>query len=56
MTCLATPDPKPGDIIDGAMSITQLMNKPFLVFLKLKDMVTGNLKKKYIQQGLLVNE
>jgi fatty-acyl-CoA synthase len=45
-----TPDPKPGDIIEGALGITQLMSKPRLIFLKLKDMVTGNLNKIY--QGL----
>ncbi len=42
-----TPDPKPGDIIEGAVGITQLMSKPRLVFLKLKDMITGNLNKIY---------
>ena len=45
-----TPDPKPGDIIEGALGITQLMSKPRLIFLKFKDMVTGNLKKIYQEQ------
>jgi len=40
-----TPDPKPGDIIDGAVSISRLMNKLRLVRLKLSDMVTGRLQK-----------
>ncbi len=44
-----TPDPQPGDIIDGAISITGLMNKKRLVWLKLKELFTGNLKKIYSQ-------
>lgn len=42
-----TPDPKPGDIIDGAVAITDLMNKRRLVWLKIKDMISGGLKKIY---------
>ncbi|MCP4021559.1 MAG: acyl--CoA ligase [Desulfobacteraceae bacterium] len=42
-----TPDPKPGDIIPGALGITRLMSKPRLIFLKLKDMITGNLNTIY---------
>lgn len=42
-----TPEPKPGDIIEGALGITHLMNKPRLILLKLKDMVTGKLNKVY---------
>ncbi len=42
-----TPDPKPGDIIDGAVAITDLMNKKRLVWLKIKDMISGGLKKIY---------
>jgi len=42
-----TPDPTPGDIIEGALGITQMMSKPRLVFLKLKDMITGHLNKIY---------
>jgi len=42
-----TQDPGPGDIIEGACGITQMMSKPRLVFLKLKDMVSGSLNKIY---------
>ncbi len=42
-----TPDPKPGDIIEGAVSITRLMNKKRLVWLKIRDIFTGGLKKIY---------
>jgi acyl-CoA synthetase (AMP-forming)/AMP-acid ligase II len=42
-----TPEPKPGEIIEGALGITHLMNKPRLIFLKLKDMATGKLNKIY---------
>ena len=42
-----TPDPKPGDIIQGAMGITQLMNKPRLIWLKLMDMFSSRLKNIY---------
>ncbi len=42
-----TPDPKPGDVLDGATAITQMMSKPRLIWLKLADMVTGRLKKAY---------
>lgn len=42
-----TPDPKPGDIIEGAVAITQMMSKPRLIWLKLVDMVSGRLKKVY---------
>ncbi|MBN1532451.1 MAG: acyl--CoA ligase [Spirochaetes bacterium] len=44
-----TPDPKPGDVIEGAVSITGLMDKKRLVWLKLKDLVTGGLAKRYRQ-------
>ena len=44
-----TPDPKPGDIIDGAVGITQLMSKPLLVWLKLTDIFSGRLTKRYRQ-------
>jgi len=40
-----TPDPAPGDILDGATAITDLMKKSALVLLKLKDIFTGGLKK-----------
>ena len=44
-----TPDPKPGDIIQGAVGITQLMNKPRLLWLKLTDIFSGQLKNTYQQ-------
>jgi len=44
-----TPNPKPGDIIEGAVSITDLMNKGRLVWLKVRDVFTGALKKAYQQ-------
>ena len=42
-----TADPKPGDIIKGAVGIADLMNKIRLIWLKLMDMVTGRLQKAY---------
>ena len=42
-----TPDPKPGQILEGAVSITDVMDKKRLVYLKLKDMLAGRLKKVY---------
>ncbi|MCG8564685.1 MAG: acyl--CoA ligase [Desulfobacterales bacterium] len=42
-----TPDPQPGDILPGAVSITQMMDKKRLIWLKLKDLVSGGLKKAY---------
>ncbi len=42
-----TPDPKPGDIIKGAVAITDLMNKGSLIRLKIKDIFTGRLKQAY---------
>ena len=44
-----TADPKPGDIIEGAVSITELMNKMRLIWLKLTDVFTGKLNKIYQQ-------
>lgn len=44
-----TADPKPGDIIPGAVSISDLMNKMGLVGLKVKDLFFGRLKKAYLQ-------
>ncbi|MDF1590403.1 MAG: class I adenylate-forming enzyme family protein [Desulfobacterales bacterium] len=44
-----TADPKPGEIIQGAVSISDLMNKIRLVWLKLTDIFTGKLKKTYQQ-------
>jgi len=42
-----TPDPNPGELLDGAMAITDMMNKKKLIWLKIKDMFTGGLKKAY---------
>ena len=42
-----TPDPKPGDLMRGAVSITDMMDKRRLLWLKVKDLVTGSLKKTY---------
>ncbi len=40
-----TANPAPGEVLEGAMAITDLLKKSGLVFLKLKDMLTGGLKK-----------
>ena len=42
-----TPDAKPEEMMEGAVSITDMMNKKRLVWLKMKDLVTGGLKKIY---------
>jgi fatty-acyl-CoA synthase len=42
-----TPDPKPGDVIESAIAITELMTKGGLLLLKIKDIFTGRLKKAY---------
>lgn len=44
-----TPDPQPGDIIDKAVSITELMNKRHLVWLKIKDLFTHRLDHAHAQ-------
>jgi len=44
-----TADPEPGDIIDGAVSISELMNKMGLIWLKLKDIFTKRLSNIYKQ-------
>jgi len=44
-----TPNPKPGDIMEGAISITEMMDKGKLIGLKLKDVFTKNLDKAYSQ-------
>lgn len=44
-----TPDPQPGAIIEGAVSITELMNKKHLVWLKVKDIFTHRLDRAYAQ-------
>ncbi len=40
-----TPDPQPGELLDGAMAITDMMNKGKLILLKIKDLFQGKLKK-----------
>lgn len=44
-----TPDPKPGDIIEGAISITGMMKKGRLIRLKLADLFLARLKKAHAQ-------
>jgi acyl-CoA synthetase (AMP-forming)/AMP-acid ligase II len=40
-----TPDPKPGELLPGAMAITQMMDKKRLLLLKLQDLLTRRLEK-----------
>lgn len=42
-----TPDPQPGDILEGAVSITDLMDKKKLLAPKVKNLVTRKLEKAY---------
>ncbi len=42
-----TPDPKPGELLEGARAITQMMDKKKLVFLKVKNLFTRQLEKAY---------
>ncbi len=42
-----TPDPEPGDILEGAVSITEMMKKSKLIGLKLKNIFTKGLEKAY---------
>jgi len=42
-----TAGPKPGDILPGALGITQLMDKKRLAWLKLKDMITRRSAQAY---------
>ena len=46
-----TPDPGPGELLDGALAITQMMDKKRLVWLKLKNIFTGGLAKAYGKIG-----
>ena len=46
-----TPDPKPGDIITGAISITELMSKGRLLWLKIRNIFTRKLEKLYAEIG-----
>ena len=40
-----TPDPKPGDVIEGAMGITEMMDKKKLIYLKLKNLFVNPLSR-----------
>ncbi len=42
-----TPEAKPGELMEGAVSITDMMDKRKLLWLKLKDLVSNGLKKTY---------
>jgi fatty-acyl-CoA synthase len=42
-----TPNPQPGDILPGALSITDMMDKKRLVWLKLKDLLAHGLASTY---------
>ncbi len=44
-----TPNPQPGELLEGAAAITDMMNKRKLVGLKLKDIFTGGLKRVHAQ-------
>jgi acyl-CoA synthetase (AMP-forming)/AMP-acid ligase II len=40
-----TADPAPGDVLEGAVAITDLLKKSALAWLKVKDIFSGDLKK-----------
>jgi fatty-acyl-CoA synthase len=42
-----TPNPQPGELLPGAIAITQLMDKKKLLLLKVKDLFTHGLEKAY---------
>ncbi len=42
-----TPDPRPGDILEGAVGITRLMDKKGLLALKIRDLFTRRLRNVY---------
>lgn len=44
-----TADPKPGDLLEGVMGITEMMDKKTLLVLKIKDLVSRRLQKAYAQ-------
>ncbi|MFM8322444.1 MAG: class I adenylate-forming enzyme family protein [Chloroflexota bacterium] len=44
-----TPNPAPGELLPGALAITDLMDKKKLVWLKAKDLFTRRLAKAYAQ-------
>jgi len=41
------PQESQSEVIDGATSLIKLMNKPTLIWLKIKDLLTGKLEKNY---------
>ncbi len=44
-----TPDPKPGELVAGAVPITDMMSKGRLIWLKIKNIFTRSLQKAYSQ-------
>ncbi|MBN1106026.1 MAG: acyl--CoA ligase [Deltaproteobacteria bacterium] len=46
-----TPDPGPGDLLDGALAVTDMMEKKRLVWLKVKDLFSGRLRKAFSAIG-----
>jgi len=42
-----TADPQPGDLLTGAVAITELMNKKRLIWLKVKNLFSRQLEKSY---------
>ncbi|RJR25563.1 MAG: long-chain fatty acid--CoA ligase [Desulfobacteraceae bacterium] len=42
-----TPNPGPGELLDGAVAITSMMDKKRIILLMLKNIITGKLKKTY---------
>jgi acyl-CoA synthetase (AMP-forming)/AMP-acid ligase II len=46
-----TPNPQPGDLLEGATAITQMMAKGKVLFLMLKNMVSGALRNAYAEVG-----
>ncbi|HOP69775.1 MAG: class I adenylate-forming enzyme family protein [Dethiobacteria bacterium] len=44
-----TPDPKPGELLEGAISITEMMAKGKIIGLMLKNIFTRRLEKAYAQ-------
>lgn len=46
-----TADPQPGDILAGAISITEMMDKKRLLYLKIKNALTRQLEKTYSTIG-----
>ncbi len=46
-----TPNPQPGELLEGATAITQMMAKGRVLFLMLRNMVSGGLRKAYAAVG-----